>query len=94
MSEYLLRHHREHVWWDALAYAAAERDGLEQVVKDKLNWESYQLAKKVKKARWLWAAEIGLNLLVRGFARRRWANLRIEGRCHDHHAVANKRRAA
>ena len=39
-----LKHYRERVWWDALTYAAAAKEGDEAVVRDKLDWESRKIA--------------------------------------------------
>jgi Family of unknown function (DUF5995)/Sigma-70 region 2 len=44
LSETGLRYYRERVWWDALTFAAAAAEGREDVVRDKLNWESYKVA--------------------------------------------------
>ena len=50
VSEAALRHYRERVWWDALAYAArADRRGRELIVRNKLEWQSYRLAKRLSR---------------------------------------------
>lgn len=44
ISEAGLAYYRERVWWDAMSFAAAADDRQEQVVREKLNWESYKVA--------------------------------------------------
>jgi hypothetical protein len=74
LSSVGLRHYREQVWGDALTYAAMLRQsdpehvvrGTE-LVRAKLDWESYQLAREVTNRRAMWLVE---RTLVRGWPRR------------------------
>ena len=53
MSEEALRHYRERVWWDAIAYAAAPTDEDRLIVRNKLEWQSYRIAKRLSRSRWM-----------------------------------------
>ena len=79
----LLRTYRERVWWNALSFAAA-KPGIEQtIVRNKLEWESSQLAKSLRHSR-LWGAERGVNRVARSLFPRDWTAVPLERRCHDH----------
>lgn len=79
----LLRTYRERVWWNALSYAAATAEPEQKIVRDKLEWESAQLAKTLRKSR-LWGAERQVNRASRRLLAGRWAEVPLERRCHDH----------
>jgi Family of unknown function (DUF5995) len=70
-SEVELKRYRERVWWDALSYAAAAEKSQDaaDVVRDKLNWESYKLAQRLTGRRFfqraVWYPEKVLGLLSR-----------------------------
>jgi hypothetical protein len=78
LSSVGLRHYREQVWSDALTYAAMLRQpepehvarGTE-LVRAKLDWESFQLAKEVSDWRAMWFVEraLGRGLAWRGRGR-------------------------
>ena len=52
----------EQVWWNALAFAAApDEERGQQIVREKLERESYRLAGEVSNARTLWRAELAVN---------------------------------
>jgi hypothetical protein len=86
---WLLRTYRQQVWWNALAFAAASAaaaapEGAEQqIVREKLERESYRLAEKVQRSP-LWRAELAVNRVVRPLLADRWAAVPLERRCHDH----------
>lgn len=44
LSEVGLTYYRERVWWDAITFAAAAAEERSDLVRDKLNWESYKVA--------------------------------------------------
>ena len=80
---WLLRTYRERVWWNALSFAAA-KPGVEQtIVRNKLEWESNQLAKSLRRSR-MWWAERAVNRATRVVIRRDWTAIPLERRCHDH----------
>jgi len=67
LSSVGLRHYREQVWGDALTYAAMMRQSSKEhvelgteLVRAKLDWESYQLAKEVKSWKTMWYLERAL----------------------------------
>ena len=80
LSEAGLRHYREGVWWAALAYAAAtaEEDLDEQVVREKLNWESHKVAGQLGRWRVLWFLERALGLPFKLLRLRRWDRIALE----------------
>jgi hypothetical protein len=78
LSETELKFYRERVWWDALAYAAAEADGDAGVVRAKLDWESYELARVLLNRKLLWRSERALNSVVSLFSRKSWTKITIE----------------
>jgi hypothetical protein len=97
LSGFALKHFREHVWWDALAYAAAKADSAdEQIVRAKLDAMASQYAADVEHTGWLWRLEKVLNAVVRWFRREKdWRSIVLEQRCdHDHCPVAAASRAA
>lgn len=47
LTELGLKYYRERVWWDALSYLCAGEGRETDLVHDKLNWESYKVAKFV-----------------------------------------------
>jgi hypothetical protein len=74
LSSVGLRHYREQVWADALTYAAMLRQPVQEhvelgteLVRAKLDWESYQLAREVADRRAMWFVERALG---RGWPRR------------------------
>jgi Family of unknown function (DUF5995) len=80
---WLLRTYREQVWWNALAFAAAPEGDERQTVRNKLEWESNRLAKKLVRSP-IWRAELAVNYVVRPLLVHRWAAVPLERRCHDH----------
>lgn len=64
-----LKYYRERVWADALAFAAAIHTDCEQTVREKLNWESYRLA-RVLTGSALWERAIWLPEHLLGLPRR------------------------
>ncbi len=68
LSKIGLKHYRERVWWDALTFAAAAKDGDEAVVLEKLNWESYKIAQTLTGGsfwqRAVWFPEKAIGLVV------------------------------
>jgi len=80
LSEVVLTHYRERVWWDALAYAAAtlDDDKDEDIVRGKLNWESYKIALYVNDKKLLWSAERLLGLRWTRPATG-WSSIELEG---------------
>jgi hypothetical protein len=81
VSAEALRHYRERVWWDAIAYAAAPTDADRMIVRNKLEWQSYRLAKRLSRSRWVWGAERALNSVVTPLLRKRWAATPIAQPC-------------
>ena len=81
VSAAALRQYRERVWWDAIAYAAAPTDEDRAIVYNKLEWQSYRLAKRLSRSRWMWGAERALNYVVAPLRRKRWAATPIEQPC-------------
>lgn len=79
MAELALKYYRERVWWDALAFAAARRDGDDEVVRAKLDWESGTTADALLGPALLWSVERVLNGLAFWQRPTRWADIRIEG---------------
>ncbi len=92
--EVLLRTYRERVWWNALVFAAAKPGPEQTIVRNKLEWESYNLAKSLNRARSVWGAERLVNGVARPLLGRRWAAVAIERRCHDHRAEPPRPRQA
>lgn len=78
LGELGLKHYRERVWWDALTYASAVKDGAEGIVRDKLNWESHKVAEFLRTKRELWIPErvLGLPYVVVGT--RGWKRITLE----------------
>jgi hypothetical protein len=85
VSEAALRHYRERVWWDALAYASAPDEERRQIVYNKLEWQSHRLAERLSRTHWMWRTERALNAVIVPFRRARWAATPIEERCRDDH---------
>jgi hypothetical protein len=96
VGAFALKHFREHVWWDALAYAAAKAGPVdEEIVRAKLDDMASEYAAELKRPRWLWRLETVLNAVVRPFRRKKdWTSIVLEQRCHDHRSVADAPRAA
>ena len=66
VGAFALKHFREHVWWDALAYAAAKAGPVdEEIVRAKLDDMASEYAAELKRPRWLWHLETVLNAVVR-----------------------------
>jgi hypothetical protein len=80
---WLLRTYRQQVWWNALAFAAVPAGAEQQIVREKLERESYQLAEKVQRSP-LWRVELAVNRVVRPLLADRWAAIPLEERCHEH----------
>ena len=79
MSGRALKYYRERVWWNALSFAAAKVEGKEDLVLDKLDWESLQLAKEVTGSQWMWFSERALNSVVAAFRKEKdWAAIPLE----------------
>ena len=78
MSEIGLKYYRERVWWDALTYASACKDGAEGIVRDKLNWESHKVAELLRTKRELWIPERVLGLPYAIFGTRGWSRITLE----------------
>jgi hypothetical protein len=79
LSKIGLTHYRERVWWDALACAAAMQDDDkdEDVVREKLNWESYKIALVVDDEKLLWEAERLVDLPW-AWRPQRWDEIELE----------------
>jgi hypothetical protein len=74
-----LKHYRERVWWDAMAFAAAQTQQCDDLVRDKLNWESYKIALFIESKKWLWRLERWLGALLWPFRRKtRWDRIVLE----------------
>ncbi|HEY0816931.1 MAG TPA: DUF5995 family protein [Pseudonocardia sp.] len=87
MSGEALKHYRERVWWNALSFAAALVDKRDDLVRDKLDWESAQLAKDLTGSKWLWFSERTLNAAVSAFRKKKdWTTITLE-RPHPDAAV-------
>jgi hypothetical protein len=80
---WLLRTYREQVWWNALAFAAAAPGDEQMIVRNKLEWESNLLAKRLTHSR-MWRGERFVNRVARPLLAGRWAAVPLERRCHDH----------
>ncbi|HVH24853.1 MAG TPA: DUF5995 family protein [Pseudonocardia sp.] len=84
LSEIGLKRYRERVWWDALSYAAAAEldQNAADVVRDKLNWESYKAAQRLTGDRFLqraaWYPEKVLGPLARLGGYRRFGRSDLE----------------
>jgi hypothetical protein len=85
VSAAALRHYRERVWWDAVAYASAPDEERKQIVYNKLEWQSHRLAERLSRTQWMWRTERALNAVIVPFRRARWAATPIEERCRDDH---------
>ena len=97
MGAFALKHFREHVWWDALAYACAKAGPVdEEIVRAKLDAMACEYAADLKHPRWMWWLERALNVVVRPFRREKdWRSIVLEQRCcHDHCPLAAAPRAA
>jgi hypothetical protein len=77
-----LRHYREQVWGDALTYAAmlrqSEPEHVErgtELVRAKLDWESYQLAKEITNWKAMWYLERALGRGWSWGGRRDWSHI-------------------
>ena len=59
-----LRHYRERVWGDALTYAVMRKrsEADAELVRAKLNWESYKIAKEIQGWRLMWYMERSVDL--------------------------------
>ena len=79
LSKIGLTHYRERVWWDALACAAAMQDDDkdEDVVREKLNWESYKIALLINDEKLLWEAERLVDLPW-AWRPQRWNEIELE----------------
>jgi hypothetical protein len=44
LSEVGLKYYRERVWWDAISFVCTKDDVEEEIVREKLDWESYKVA--------------------------------------------------
>ena len=84
VSEEALRHYRERVWWDAIAYAAAPTDKDRLIVRNKLEWQSYRIAKRLSRSQWMWGTERALNYVVGPLRKNRWNAISIEQPCQKH----------
>jgi hypothetical protein len=85
VSEAALRHYRERVWWDALAYASAPDEERKRIVYNKLEWQSHRLAERLSSTKWMWRTERALNAVIVPFRRKaKWAATPIEERCCKH----------
>ena len=78
LSEAGLKYYRERVWWDALTYASALKNGTEAIVRDKLNWESHKVAEFLRTKRELWIPERVLGLPGALLGTRRWDRITLE----------------
>lgn len=78
LSETGLGYYRERVWWDALTFAAATVNGRDDVVRDKLNWESYKIALYLCDKRWLWVPERVLGLPWSVLGTKSWDRIALE----------------
>jgi hypothetical protein len=76
-SEAGLTYYRERVWWDALTFAAAAVEGRDDVVRDKLNWESYKIALFLDRSE-LWLPERVLGLPWSVLRTKSWDRIRLE----------------
>ena len=97
VGAFALKHFREHVWWDALAYASAKAGPVdEEIVRAKLDAMASEYAADLKHPRWLWWLEEALNAVVRRFRKEKdWPSIALEQRCcHDHRSLADAARAA
>lgn len=76
LTELGLKYYRERVWWDALSFLSAGAGRETDLVHDKLNWESFKVAKfMTKRAFWqqvVWC----FGRLLR---RRRFGRIELEG---------------
>jgi Family of unknown function (DUF5995) len=74
-----LKYYRERVWWDAMAFASAQTKQSDDLVRDKLNWESYKIALFIESKKWLWQLERGLGVFLWPFRRRTpWDRIVLE----------------
>lgn len=74
-----LKHYRERVWWDAMAFASAQTKQTDDLVRDKLNWESYKIALFIESKKWLWRLERSLGVVLWPFRRRtKWDRIVLE----------------
>jgi hypothetical protein len=78
LSEVGLKYYRERVWWDALTYASAVKDGNDGIVRDKLNWESHKVAQFLEKKWELWVPERVFGLPWAVLGTRRWDRITLE----------------
>jgi hypothetical protein len=89
MSGRALKYYRERVWWNALSFAAAMVDEKEDLVREKLDWESLQLAREVTRSRWMWNLERGLNIVGSAFRKKKdWTSITLEPLQGPHTAAA------
>lgn len=82
ISEAGLAYYRERVWWDAMSFAAATDGQQEQIVREKLNWESYKVAQiltgRSLLRRSVWLPERILALPGRLFGGERFSEIVLE----------------
>lgn len=71
-----LKYYRERVWWSALSFLCAQNERETALVHDKLNWESYKVAKFVTR-RVFWQQVVWF--FGRLLRRRRFGRIEIEG---------------
>jgi len=76
LTELGLKYYRERVWWDALSFLGAGEGRETALVHDKLNWESFKVAKfMTKRAFWQQVVWFFGRLL----RKRRFGRIEIEG---------------
>ena len=78
LSEVGLTYYRERVWWDAVTFAAAAVDGRDNLVRDKLNWESYKVALFLRDRWELRLPERLAGLPFALFGTKPWTGIRLE----------------
>lgn len=76
LAELGLKYYRERVWWHALSYSCAAEGRETDLVHDKLNWESYKVAKFVTR-RVFWKQAVWF--FGRLLRKRRFGRIELEG---------------
>lgn len=76
LTEAGLRYYRERVWWNAVSYLAAKSGREIQLVDDKLDWESAQVAEAVTRRALPFRA---LSWVCRLLRKRRFGHIELEG---------------